>query len=578
MRKFWEVFVIVVCVTSLLSCTTRRENIQTRVALPDEVVQVSYGTDGSPVVAEIEGKPISERMVMDFIRSYGVGPHGMKGVEKTLQNFLDRELAVYDVVSRDLPRLSQYAGQVKIFYYSTLGADYLKNKLREKVEITGEEVAGVLPEKFLVGNFDLISFPSEEEAREAMEEIKSVKDFYHYAEKHRDRVSSTGDIYPGSGFFHPFDDATLFAMKSNTFAGYFETGIGPALVAVRYVRELTPKEVEELVAKRRSDLVERKVPRYVNEILDRHKISVDSSKVYELAEREIEFRSDALLDEKVAQVDDIPITYLNVKRWLRRSYLEYLKGITGETLGKFMLNDTNNLVKQIAAGLEAEKEGYSLTDESYRRGFDELRRRYYYYIGIIDHLGGLLHVTEKEMKKYYQENLDRFFRVPERMKVAHIFTRRYKKAKDIYEKLMKGESFEELAEKYSEDPSSRGNGGVVGMIYKGRKFYRDIQDELFKPEYRKKGAVTDILIGAEGYHIVKVLEYYPEKTFPYEEVKESIRSAVMYSKFEDARKEYVEELKKKYKLVIHEKEAEALKEKIKKFYEKKKDFKKVNPH
>ncbi len=579
MKKYFAiVLALVLTLSNLAGCGGKLEKkAEKSVSVPDEIVDVDYAKEGEVVVAEIEGKQISDRMIMDYIVTYGTGPHGMQGQEKTIDDFLNRELAVYDVVSRGLPKMKRYAGQLRIYYLSVLGVDYAKGPLKDEIEVTGKEISDSLPEKFKVGNFDLLIFETEEEAKKALSRIKDSRTFYHFAEKNRDRLKNTGDIYPGSGFFHEFDDVALFNMKSGTFAGYYETGIGPALVSVRYVRELTPDEISKLVEERRKELVERKIPALIEDILSRHRVSVDKDKIYELAEKEVELGISPILDQVVASVDDIVITYLNVKRWLKRDYREYLKNLSGRDLGRLMANDTDNLVKQVVLGLEAEKKGYKITDENNKKAFDELKRRYYYLVGILDYLGGEIKVTEEEARKFYEDNFERLFKVPESMKVAHIFTRRFKKARDIYKKLKSGEKFEELAKKYSEDASTRDSGGLIGVIKHGGKIMKDIQDELFKPEYKKPGAVTDILISREGYHIFKVYEYFPEKIYPFEKMKDRIYSAIRSMKFQEGKDKYLQSLRNKYKVVKYEDRLEKLNKKIEEFFKEKK-ARKFMPH
>ncbi|MEO0168968.1 MAG: peptidylprolyl isomerase, partial [candidate division WOR-3 bacterium] len=77
----------------------------------------------------------------------------------------------------------------------------------------------------------------------------------------------------------------------------------------------------------------------------------------------------------------------------------------------------------------------------------------------------------------------------------------YEKAKGIYNMLRKGESFENLAEKFSDDRESAKNGGNIGIVPKSA-FPPDFIQELDKtPE----GGITKPLRGPQGYHIFKVL-------------------------------------------------------------------------
>jgi peptidyl-prolyl cis-trans isomerase C len=84
---------------------------------------------------------------------------------------------------------------------------------------------------------------------------------------------------------------------------------------------------------------------------------------------------------------------------------------------------------------------------------------------------------------------------------AHILLKNEKKAKEILERLGKGESFAEMARKYSQCPSSR-SGGDLGWFGKGRMAL-EFEKAAFEGE---KGKVLGPVKTRFGYHLIKVLE------------------------------------------------------------------------
>jgi peptidyl-prolyl cis-trans isomerase SurA len=83
----------------------------------------------------------------------------------------------------------------------------------------------------------------------------------------------------------------------------------------------------------------------------------------------------------------------------------------------------------------------------------------------------------------------------------------YKKIADIRKKLLAGQSFEKLAEQYSDDPSAKKNKGNLGYFTVFRYPY------VFEScAYRTKvGQVSDILRASYGYHLIKVNDRRPSR-------------------------------------------------------------------
>jgi peptidyl-prolyl cis-trans isomerase C len=84
---------------------------------------------------------------------------------------------------------------------------------------------------------------------------------------------------------------------------------------------------------------------------------------------------------------------------------------------------------------------------------------------------------------------------------AHILVKNDKKAKEVLDKLSKGQSFAEMARKYSQCPSSK-TGGDLGWFGKGR-MVPEFEKVAFEGE---KGKVLGPVKTQFGYHLIKVLD------------------------------------------------------------------------
>ena len=89
----------------------------------------------------------------------------------------------------------------------------------------------------------------------------------------------------------------------------------------------------------------------------------------------------------------------------------------------------------------------------------------------------------------------------EKIRCAHILVEKESLAKEVIEKLNKGESFARLAEQYSID-GSRKRGGDLGFFGKGM-MVKEFEKAAFA---LKKGEVSGLVRTEFGYHIIKRLE------------------------------------------------------------------------
>jgi peptidyl-prolyl cis-trans isomerase SurA len=117
-----------------------------------------------------------------------------------------------------------------------------------------------------------------------------------------------------------------------------------------------------------------------------------------------------------------------------------------------------------------------------------------------------------------------------------------KKVDEIYEKLMNGESFEELAALYSEDNKTAKSGGVLPPFGTG-KMIQPFEDIAF--ELKEDGSYSQPFKTQFGYHIIKKIKSFPIPS--YEEMESKIEKNLS----RDAKKMYTTEavvnrLKKEY--------------------------------
>ena len=160
-------------------------------------------------------------------------------------------------------------------------------------------------------------------------------------------------------------------------------------------------------------------------------------------------------------------------------------------------------------------------------------------------------ISNEEMKKYYDDNKNEFYK--DEVKASHILIKTIdennnelsdknkeeakKKAEDILKKIKSGEEFAKLAKEYSEDGTAS-QGGDLGFFTKG-----EMVPEFEKAAWElKPGEVSDLVKTQYGYHIIKVTDKV-DKQLSFDEVKDTIKGMLLNEKFNKNIEDLVKEAK-----------------------------------
>ncbi len=115
-----------------------------------------------------------------------------------------------------------------------------------------------------------------------------------------------------------------------------------------------------------------------------------------------------------------------------------------------------------------------------------------------------------------------------------------KQIEDIKNQIAKGADFTEMVKKYSEDPSTKENGGDLGF-FERRMMVKEFDEVAFN---LKKGEVSNVIKTQFGYHLIKLTDMKPLPS--YEEDKENLKRIFKRSRYDIAYNDLVGGLKTKY--------------------------------
>ena len=196
---------------------------------------------------------------------------------------------------------------------------------------------------------------------------------------------------------------------------------------------------------------------------------------------------------------------------------------------------------------------YDSHKKNYADSIPEKRKVQYAMIDLSKIENGV-QVTHDELQSYYNQHRDQY-RVPEQAKVSHILIKTplpgpdgkvdekgsaeaQRRAEDILKQLKAGAKFEDMAEKYSEDPGSAKEGGSLGWIGKGRTV----------PEFEKAafslpiGQISDLVKSSYGFHIIRVDARQEAHMKTLEEVKDQIEPILKQQKAQQIAQKQADDL------------------------------------
>jgi len=139
-------------------------------------------------------------------------------------------------------------------------------------------------------------------------------------------------------------------------------------------------------------------------------------------------------------------------------------------------------------------------------------------------------IPDEEAKKIYDAKIAGM-KPEEEIHARHILVATEAEAKEVKERLMKGEDFATVAKEKSKDPSAEG--GDLGFFGRGQML-KPFEDAAFA---LKMGEISDPVQTQFGWHIIKVEEKRTRPLPTFDQVKDTIISQLTAQKAKDTLKQ-----------------------------------------
>ncbi|WP_376690738.1 peptidylprolyl isomerase [Wenzhouxiangella sp. EGI_FJ10409] len=177
-------------------------------------------------------------------------------------------------------------------------------------------------------------------------------------------------------------------------------------------------------------------------------------------------------------------------------------------------------------------------------------------------------ISDADVEAYYREHIDTFTR-PERRRIAMLRVdrpggaeedaeqarMRIEEARQAAEQLpTETTHFGEVAVEYSDDRSSRYQGGVVGwLVDQSQQRYRwdeEVIDAAFALE--ETGEISPVVTTASGYYILRLAELEPGRVTPLEQVADGIRHRINRERAQRFESGFVERVRQSHQVEIEQ--------------------------
>jgi peptidyl-prolyl cis-trans isomerase C len=134
-------------------------------------------------------------------------------------------------------------------------------------------------------------------------------------------------------------------------------------------------------------------------------------------------------------------------------------------------------------------------------------------------------MDDSEVKAFFDQNADKFT-IGTKIKASHILVGTEEEAKNVTEKLNKGEKFEKLAKELSKDTGSAPKGGDLGYFGRGQMVPEFEQAALSL----KPGEVSAPVKTRFGFHVIKLVDIKKGEPANFDQSKDSIKKQLLGEK------------------------------------------------
>ncbi len=238
----------------------------------------------------------------------------------------------------------------------------------------------------------------------------------------------------------------------------------------------------------------------------------------------VQAAGEAQLEVKPKEVDDA-LDEIKRQNKLDDKGLEQALAMQGYTIASYKKDVKRQILRMRAVNMLV-RPRVTVTDDDVRARYDEMGRR------------------SATVSKVHLHHV--LIALPEKPTEAQL-DKAKARAAEVIEKARAGEDFTKLAKEYSDDVSTRDDGGDLGEIERGT-IATEWEQVVFAMD---KGEVRGPISGPRGLHVFYVSDVVKSDRKPFDEVKEKIRNDLYRQEMDKQTRQWMDELRKKAHIVKH---------------------------
>jgi peptidyl-prolyl cis-trans isomerase C len=214
---------------------------------------------------------------------------------------------------------------------------------------------------------------------------------------------------------------------------------------------------------------------------------------------------------------------------------------SGQAQGKLL----EEMIKRELLMQEAEKRKLASQPEI-RARLEETRRSILLNALLTQEIRDKIKIGEPEVRGYFDKHRDEL--ETSEIHLKQILLADPKEAEEVHARLLKQESFEDLARQYSQDKVSAAKGGDLGFVSRGQML-----PELERVAFSLKAQeVSGIIKSPKGYHILKLTDRKKTISLNYEQIKDRLQPFAQAEKQRDRLESWLKELRNRAKVNVYE--------------------------
>lgn len=521
--------------------------------------------DGKTVVAAVDDAPITlEEFNRVIAASHETRPGkktaGRIDYSSVLKRLIDARLILLEARNMGLDELPEIDSLVEDYAEKTLVELILAEQVKN-VQADEHEVERLYKEYTKEWRIRSIRFEKEEEAEEIEKEIKVGKNFDELAQEVADKGIAQADQegqYFGQRDLRPAVARLAAEMQVGSVSPIVSVGKN-GFIIFRLEDERFPEnddpEARERASREALDRMRTEAVReYYSELKMRHvKLNEELFAALDYESKDPGFKELLKDNRVVAEISgEQPIRVSELTKALKQKFYHGVEGaIESKRVNQRKTEVLEAMLRKRILLKEAFEQGIDKT-EAYKNTVSEYKNSLIFGVFIKRVIVPDIGLDVKELKAYYEENLDGFTS-PEMLRVKSLVFRERSDAENAMEKLTRGAAFSWLSSNAESqvDKSSEGLLEFEGKLLTVSSLPQDLQTAV------SGSSPGDFRLYAspEGYYyILYIYHVIPPKPQPFEDVKKGIADKVFAAKVKKAVEDYADKLREYYPVEIYAKD------------------------